>query len=216
MKHNQIETETDFANQLRNEILRCGNIFDEGKSDSDVLSSCYEESVRPLVHHAVSRNPNISFLTIKRETKSVGGSQRAGRHCMNSPTKRSPALPLEVQEVPNWASKPLSGIFAIEQTREVSTPSSHLGRMPQINSMTTSMTSREPSRPPRSCSRFPSRNYTVFACFVCFREGHFLMECPLLSPKQRSSLERLSKGSKQPGCWERKPSERLRLCGIRL
>ncbi len=52
---------------------------------------------------------------------------------MNSPTKRSPALDVEVQDVPTRASTPLSGIVAIEPTREVSSRSSHPGGMLQIN-----------------------------------------------------------------------------------
>ncbi len=96
---------------------------------------------------------------------------------------------MELQEVPNRASTPLSGIFAIEPTREVSTPSSHPGRMPQINPETTSMTSREPSRSPRSRSISPSRTSRVFVRFGCFQEGHLLMDFPFLSAEKRKIFQ---------------------------
>ncbi len=46
MKQNQNETETEFANRLRNEILRSGNIFDYG-NPTQMFIDGLNESIAP-------------------------------------------------------------------------------------------------------------------------------------------------------------------------
>ncbi len=56
MRQNKTETESEFANRLRDETLRCGDIFDEGNLTQMFIDGL-NQSIRPLVHRTASRDP---------------------------------------------------------------------------------------------------------------------------------------------------------------
>ncbi len=115
----------------------------------------------------------------------------------------------------NSGFNPCLRSFAIEPTLEISTPSSHPARIPQIISAATSMTSEEVSQRSRSRSRSPSRSNRVFVCFGCYEEGHFLMDCPFLSAEQRKIFQDAQKSSKQHISWGTDHGERHKVEEVR-
>ncbi len=92
MKQNQNETEREFANQLRNDTLRCGDIFNE-RNLTQIFIDGLNEGIRTLIHRYASQDANISFSSIKREAKCIGDSQRAGKNRMNSQDRDPYLLP---------------------------------------------------------------------------------------------------------------------------
>ena len=184
MRQNPNETEEQFGNRLREEALRCGNIFDDGNLTQMFIDGL-SDSVRPLMIRAAGKDPTASLMAMQREAKSIGDSQRAGRIRAGSPSRRTSALAVDSLPRPVETGNPMSQIFAIEPVSGISTPSSSPGRFSLLNSTTTSGSNKNSPQQPRVRPRSPTKYNRVLICYGCYEEGHIFIDCPLLDPRTR-------------------------------
>ena len=204
MKQGPNEEEMAFGERLREEAIRCGDVFDDG-----ALIQVYVDGLTPAVSHIMNdlleESPDMSFQKVKTRAQSRGDALRAGTPSRTSPyaglspthprnTYRATRSPKPAHNVAmlaevDYEQEDCPDAYALPVEAE-STDSQSLPSLPSGVDSRVQSPGSSPVRLPSpysnaSGSNGPYRRSVLYRCHACKMMGHSLLDCPLLTEEQK-------------------------------
>jgi hypothetical protein len=197
------ESETQFGERLGRYASEAGNVFTE-----DLLISVFIDGLQPFAAHTVRSRiqDDMTFAQVQQEAEDAGLAGRA-LFALNgpiagarmNPTRVPPAKPRATvaslsepyfsSDAPSWndyataATQPFEAAVADCAPGNASYAGSDLSAPTRGWASVAGSAAEEPVDVMAVSSH--SRG-----CFLCFEPGHFLQECPQLTPEQRALAQR--------------------------
>ena len=204
MKQGVHEDELEFGGRLRQEAIRCGDVFDDG-----TLIGVFVEGLIPAVGHVMNdlleENPDMPFQRVKTRAKSRGDAFRAGNSARTSPyvglssthprssqriprsprATQSPVMLADVDYHQDYLPETLALPVEMESNSSQSLPGLPSGVNTRPQSTGTSPVIRPTNPGSASGSNSYHRRYASYLCYACKTMGHGLLDCPYLTEEQR-------------------------------
>ena len=204
MRQGPNEEEMAFGERLREEAIRCGDVFDDG-----ALIQVYVDGLTPAVSHVMNdlleEAPDMSFQKVKTRAQSRGDALRAGMPSRTSPyAGLSPIHPRNTYRAARSPQPAHKAAMLVESDYEqvddpeayalpIETGSAYSQSLPSLPSGFNSRMQSpggSPARPSSphnttSGSNGPYRRAVLYRCHACKMMGHSLLDCPLLTEEQK-------------------------------